>query len=81
MQLANLVQIREELSREPSIVEVSSSTSGEIQSNPSIAREVRASMVVGGELDIQFLPNDDVVLKKMIELEIEEYARLRAREG
>lgn len=34
-----------------------------------IVSEIKASMAVGAELDVNFLPNDDLVLRKMIELE------------
>lgn len=74
-QLSNLIRIREELSKESSMVDGSSASPGEaIQSDLRIAEEVRATMAIGGELNVNFLPNDDVVLKKMIELEFKEYA-------
>lgn len=86
-QLTNLLRIREELSKEPSMVDGSPLSSGEsvqaesIQTDSRIVDEVRATMAIGGELNVQFLPNDDVVLKKMIELEVKEYALLREGVG
>ncbi|KAI8534949.1 hypothetical protein RHMOL_Rhmol10G0136600 [Rhododendron molle] len=61
-QLANLIRIREELSKEPNMVEGSSSSSGDlIQTNSRIVEEDRATMAIGGELNVHFLANDDVV--------------------
>lgn len=81
-QLTNLIRIREELSREPSMVDGSSSSSGDsVQSDLRIAEEVRATMEIGGQLNVDFLPNDDVVLRKMIEIEIKEFAHAREGEG
>ncbi|KAI8531875.1 hypothetical protein RHMOL_Rhmol11G0169900 [Rhododendron molle] len=79
-ELTNLLKIREELDGDPSLVRASQPSSEDIsQGSPSIVNEVRATMAVGGELDINFLPDDNETLQRMIELEVEEYSLVKER--
>ncbi|KAG5521008.1 hypothetical protein RHGRI_033528 [Rhododendron griersonianum] len=79
-QLNNLLRIREDLDRDSSSEEASQSLSDDIsQVSPSIINEVRATMAIGGELDINFLPNDNETLNRMIELEVKEFSLMKER--
>lgn len=82
-QLSNLILIREELDREPCSEEDISQPSSEdlSQANLKILNEVKASMAVGGELGVNFLPDDDETLTRMIQLEIQEYSLMNERVG
>lgn len=81
-QLSNLIQIHEEISGELEEEEAESNSSTEsIESSQHIIDEVRATMAIGAELNVNFLPDDDRVLKKMILLETKEAASLRDKEG
>lgn len=75
-QLSNLATISENVDRNPDLEVSSSSTELEevMQTNPDVAREVLATMAVGGELGIIFRPNDDLILRKMIEIDSQEYS-------
>ncbi|XP_058185545.1 uncharacterized protein LOC131302757 [Rhododendron vialii] len=44
-----------------------------VQTHPDVVREVLATMAVGGELGISFRPNDDLILRKMIDFESQEF--------
>lgn len=80
--LSNLIQIHEENSSESGEEEaVSKSPSDSVESSQHIIDEVRATMAIGAELNVNFLPNDERVLKKMIILESKEAAILRQKEG
>lgn len=80
-QLSNLATISEAADRNPNMVANSYSTELEevLQTNPVVAREVLATMAVGGELGITFRPNDDLILQKMIEIESQEFSHERER--
>lgn len=81
-QLSNLLLIQEEMEREDRSRSCSSSSSGEtLQSTSLIEREVRATMAVGAELGIQYVPADEQFLRRMIEEEDEECVRSQARDG
>ncbi|KAG5537241.1 hypothetical protein RHGRI_024627 [Rhododendron griersonianum] len=81
-QLSNLIRIREELDREPCSEDISQpSSEDQSQANLMILNEVKASMAVGGELGVNFLPYDDETLRRMIQLEIQEYSLMTEREG
>lgn len=80
-QLSNLASISEALETNPELVANRCSPSAEESppTNPEVVREVRATMAVGGELGINFNPNDDLILSRMIELESQEYPQARER--
>lgn len=81
-QLSTLLSIREEADRDPlSLENVSSSTADSIQRDSAVYREVRATMAVGGELGVQFLPKDEFILNTMIEIEAKEYSLALEREA
>lgn len=83
--MSNLIQIYEE--REGEIVadeEESSlfaSSEEDIASSQEIENEVRATLTVSAQLNINFLPNDLVILKKMIAMEFKESELLHRRDG
>lgn len=86
-QISNRCRIQEEMERESRHGSSSSSSSEEsicsdsIQSSSIIAREVKATMAVGDELGVRFSQADELVLGRMIELELEEYRRTQERAG
>lgn len=81
-QLSNLIQIYEDLSGEPGEEESEPNSSIEsIKSTHHVIEEVRATMAIGAQLNVNFLPNDDRILKKMITIKSKEAALLREREG
>ncbi|KAG5529432.1 hypothetical protein RHGRI_029978 [Rhododendron griersonianum] len=81
-QLSNLVLISEGVDRDRTQVEDSVSTSlVSPQSNSRVIREVRATMAIGGELGINFRPDDDLILCLMIENESKEYSQMLEREA
>lgn len=59
----------------------SSSSDETLQSNSLVRREIMASMAIGSQLGINFLPCDDLILGKMIELESQEYSLMLEREA
>lgn len=95
-QLSNLLTLREAAAQDHLSVEnvsrdadrdpLDDSISGcrpsddSIQSDSAIVREVRATMAIGGELGVKFLPQDDVILNSMIEIEAREYFLALERE-
>lgn len=83
--LTNLVHLREVVDQNSELMghlSSSSSSSGEtLQSNSIMHREISASMAVGAELGILFRPNDDVILRTMIEIETQEYSHMLEREA
>lgn len=80
-QLSNLESISEaaDLNPRPAANGPSSSPEELSQTNPDLVREVLATMAIGGELGINFRPDDDRVLHKMIELELQEVSLARER--
>lgn len=83
--LTNLVHLCEVVDQNPELMahlSSSSSSSGEtLQSNSIMHREISASMAVGAKLGILFRPNDDVILRTMIETETQEYSHMLEREA
>lgn len=81
-QLSNLIEIYEERSRDLEVVRSeSTSPANSIHSSQRIVDEVRATMAIGSQLHVNFRPNDDLILKKMIILESKEASLLREREA
>ncbi|KAG5524364.1 hypothetical protein RHGRI_031132 [Rhododendron griersonianum] len=81
-QLSNLAIIREGMEEDRTRVENSVSSSAvSPQSSSRVIREVRATMEIGGELGINFRPDDDLVLRSMIEIESLEYSQMLEREA
>ncbi|KAI8558508.1 hypothetical protein RHMOL_Rhmol04G0099800 [Rhododendron molle] len=81
-QMSNLLTLREAADRDPVPEEnVSPSSDDSIQSDSAVIREVRATMAIGGELGVKFLPQDDVILNSMIEIEAREYSLALEREA
>lgn len=79
-QLSNLAIIREGMEEDRTRVENSVSSSAvSPQSSSRVIREVRATMEIGGELGINFRPDDDLVLRSMIEIESLEYSQMLER--
>lgn len=74
--------ISEEADHNPKqLVSNSSNFSDESNHNDSLVlQEIRATMAVRGQLGINFCPNVEVVLGKMIEIEAKEYSVLLERE-
>lgn len=83
--MSNLVQICEEVDGNKEEDEISTSSDEADLDNPQILSEVRATMAVGAALNINFLPNDERILKKMVCLENKEAEasrdKLRATNG
>ncbi|KAI8569701.1 hypothetical protein RHMOL_Rhmol02G0297900 [Rhododendron molle] len=80
--MSNLLSLREEVDRTFNHEEsFASSSEDTIQSDSVIYREVRATMAIGGQLNVNFLPQDDVILNKMIEMEAQEYSVMLEREA
>lgn len=81
-QLSNLIQIYEDLSGEHEEEEAEPDSSTEsIESSQRVMDEVRATLAISAQLNVNFLPDDERILKKMIMLESKEAALLREREG
>lgn len=81
-QLSNLVLTREMVNQDRTQVENSvSSTEISPQSDSQVMHEVRATMAVGGELGINFQPNDEIALRSMIEMEAWEYSLMLEKEA
>lgn len=81
-QLSSLIQIQVEAEQRPELVVNSSTQSGEIvQSNSVVMREVLATMAVGGQLGINFMPNDMSILNEMIVREAQAYSQMLEREA
>lgn len=76
-QLSTLASISETLESNPETEAIRPSPSLEesFSTNPEVVREALATMAVGGELGINFRPNDDLILCKMIELEAQELSQ------
>lgn len=74
--MANLLQIYESIEGEQELSEEEdisfSSPEEALDSQLQIENEVRATMAVGAQLNINFSPNDPEILWKMIELEFKE---------
>ncbi|KAG5522624.1 hypothetical protein RHGRI_034693 [Rhododendron griersonianum] len=79
-QLSNLLVLREEADSDP-VENVSASSEDTIQNDSAIYREVRATMAIGGELGVNFLPKDDIILNTMIEIEAREFSLALEREA
>lgn len=67
--MSNLVQICEEMENEEEDEEISTSSGDEALNDPAILSEVSATLAVGAALNINLLPNDKRILKKMIAME------------
>lgn len=81
-QLSNLIEIYEERSRDLEVVQLeSTSPANSIHSSQRIVDEVRATMAIESQLHVNFRPDDDLILKKMIILESKEASLLREREA
>lgn len=81
-QLSNLLSLREGGDRTFNHEESDLSSPGDtIQSDSVICREVQATMAIGGQLNVNFLTQDDVIINKMIEIEAQEYSLVLEREA
>lgn len=80
-QLSNLASISESIELNPEMLANNSSSVSEesLPTNPEVVREALATMAVGSELGINFRPNDDLILCKMIELESQDASLARER--
>lgn len=80
-QLSSLIQLQDEAEKNPEMVINSSTQSGEIiQNNSVVMREIMATMAIGGQLGMNFLPNDVATLNDMIVSEAHAYSQMLERE-
>lgn len=81
-QMSNLVKICEELEKEEEEEDEISTSSGEEEDNdPAVLSEVQATLAVGVALNVNLLPNDRRILKKMIRMEKEGEAGVKEKSG